>query len=120
MATPSKTAPRKRAKADKPAPTATDVHPTTVAPIAETASSRPDPKGKLGAVIGLLRRPDGAQITELMATTGWQAHSVRGAISGAIKKKLGLIVTSDKTEAGRVYRIAPGAPAAPSAPEAAA
>ena len=38
--------------------------------------------------------------------TGWQAHSVRGALSGALKKKLGLIIISAKTEAGRVYRIA--------------
>ena len=42
----------------------------------------------------------------MMAATGWQAHSVRGAISGAIKKKLGLDVRSEKTEGGRVYRIA--------------
>jgi Protein of unknown function (DUF3489) len=39
--------------------------------------------------------------------TGWQPHSVRGAISGALKKKLGLAVASDKVEGrGRVYRIA--------------
>lgn len=40
-----------------------------------------------------------------MAATGWQAHLVRGAMSGAIKKGLGLAITSDKTEAGRIYRI---------------
>ena len=40
-----------------------------------------------------------------MAATGWQAHSVRGAISGSIKKALGLEVLSEKTDAGRVYRI---------------
>jgi hypothetical protein len=56
-------------------------------------------------VIALLRRPDGAGIGELMATTGWQAHSVRGAIAGALKKKLGLTVLSEKTETGRTYRI---------------
>jgi len=63
------------------------------------------PKGKLGLVIGLLRRPEGAALTELMSATGWQAHSVRGALSGAIKKKLGLTVLSEKTVAGSVYRI---------------
>lgn len=70
-----------------------------------TDGARPDPKGKLGALIGLLRRPDGATLAELMAATGWQAHSVRGAIAGAVKKKHGLTVTSEKTETGRTYRI---------------
>ena len=41
----------------------------------------------------------------MMAATGWQAHSVRGAISGAIKKTLGFNVVSEKTEAGRTYHI---------------
>ena len=41
-----------------------------------------------------------------MSATGWQAHSVRGAISGAIKKRLGLKVTSEKSDGVRTYRIA--------------
>ena len=61
--------------------------------------------GKLGAVIGLLQKPEGATIPILMAATGWQAHSVRGALAGSVKKK-GHAVTSEKTETGRVYRIA--------------
>ena len=40
-----------------------------------------------------------------MAATGWQAHSVRGAISGAIKKKLGLTVSSELVEGTRTYRV---------------
>ena len=64
-----------------------------------------DPKGKLGAVIALLRRPEGATLEEMMSATGWQAHSVRGALSGAIKKGRGLTVLSEKTDTGRVYRI---------------
>jgi hypothetical protein len=71
----------------------------------QALAPRPSPKGKLGAVVALLRRPGGATVEEVMGATGWQAHSVRGAISGAIKKKLALQVTSDKTERGRVYRI---------------
>lgn len=63
------------------------------------------PKGKLGLLVNRLRQPEGAQIAELMTLTGWQAHSVRGAISGALKKKLGLTVSSEKTETGRLYRI---------------
>lgn len=41
----------------------------------------------------------------MMAVTGWQAHSVRGALSGALKKKLGLTLSSTPEESGRVYRI---------------
>ncbi|WP_296450126.1 DUF3489 domain-containing protein [Phenylobacterium sp.] len=66
-------------------------------------------KGKVGILIDLLRRPGGATVEAMMAATGWQAHSVRGAISGAIKKGKGLTVTAEATEAGRVYRIAEGA-----------
>lgn len=61
---------------------------------------------KLSTVITLLRRPKGASINDLMNATGWQAHSVRGAISGAIKKKQGLAVTSEVSGDRRVYRIA--------------
>ena len=61
---------------------------------------------KLGALIAALRRLEGATIAELMAATGWQAHSVRGAISGNLKKKLKLEVVSEVVEGrGRVYRI---------------
>ena len=63
------------------------------------------PKGKIAILIGLLERPEGATTVELMAATGWQAHSVRGTIAGSIKKTLGLGVFSQKSEAGRVYRI---------------
>ena len=76
-----------------------------------SAPSRPAPAGKLGIMVTLLSRPDGAQIADLMSATGWQAHSVRGAIAGALKKGRGLTVISEKTEAGRVYRIDDGAPA---------
>ena len=77
---------------------------------ADASAAKPaGPRGKIGALVARMRAPGGATIPDLMETTGWQAHSVRGAIAGAIKKKLGLAVTSTKTEAGRVYRIeAPG------------
>ena len=46
-------------------------------------------------------------VDQIMEATGWQRHSVRGAIAGALKKKLGLAVTSEKVEdRGRVYRVA--------------
>jgi Protein of unknown function (DUF3489) len=63
------------------------------------------PSGKLGKVIALLKRPKGATIADLVKATDWQAHSVRGAISGAIKKKLKLTVVSEKTGDVRTYRI---------------
>jgi hypothetical protein len=63
--------------------------------------------GKGLAILTLLRREQGATIEELMAATGWQAHSVRGFLSGNVKKKLGLTVLSEKAEDGiRRYRVA--------------
>jgi hypothetical protein len=62
---------------------------------------------KLALLLDHLQRKGGATIAEAVKVTGWQPHSVRGAISGALKRKLGLAVTSDKVEGrGRVYRIA--------------
>jgi hypothetical protein len=53
-----------------------------------------------------LKRPNGATLKELMKATGWQPHSVRGFISGAVGKKMGLTVTSAKTEDGeRSYSV---------------
>ena len=60
---------------------------------------------KLDAIIKLMRRPKGASIAQMMAETGWQSHSVRGAISGAIKKKLGLAVSSERAGDERLYWI---------------
>jgi hypothetical protein len=42
----------------------------------------------------------------MVEATGWQAHTVRGALAGALKKRLGLAVTSEKVDGARVYRIA--------------
>jgi hypothetical protein len=57
-------------------------------------------------MIELLKRPDGATLNQLVEVTGWQAHTVRGAMAGALKKKLGLNIASDKTDGQeRKYRI---------------
>ena len=62
---------------------------------------------KQALLIRLLERKSGASIEEIVEATGWQAHSVRGAISGTLKKKLGMAVSSEKVDGrGRVYRIA--------------
>ena len=61
---------------------------------------------KQAKLIAMLKSPKGSTIDEIVAAFGWQPHTVRGAIAGALKKKLGLEVTSEKVEArGRVYRL---------------
>jgi hypothetical protein len=61
---------------------------------------------KQAQLIDMLRSPTGATMEAIIAATGWQAHSARGAMSGALGRKLGLIVTSAKEDGrGRVYRI---------------
>ena len=62
---------------------------------------------KQAMLIDMLQRPEGASITEIVEATSWQAHTARGAISGALKKKLGLeIVSTNDRERGRCYNIA--------------
>ncbi len=61
---------------------------------------------KQETLIEMLRAEDGATIEEIVDATGWLPHTVRGAMSGALKKKLGLTITSEKVEGrGRVYRL---------------
>ena len=61
---------------------------------------------KQAAVIQMLRRSEGATIQQIMESTGWLAHTVRGTFAGAFKKRLGLDITSTKDiGADRVYRI---------------
>jgi hypothetical protein len=62
---------------------------------------------KLAAIVEAMRHPGGATIAQMMAGTGWQAHTVRGAISGMVRKRLGYAVVSEKGADGqRAYRIA--------------
>ena len=61
---------------------------------------------KQAKLIELLMRPSGASVAEIAEITNWQAHSIRGAISGGLSKKLGLTIVSEKSGTGaRVYRI---------------
>ena len=62
--------------------------------------------GKIDKIIAMMRRPKGATISDLTKATAWQAHSVRGAISGTLRKKQGLNVVSEKSGDARLYRIA--------------
>ncbi|MCZ2147977.1 MAG: DUF3489 domain-containing protein [Bryobacterales bacterium] len=62
---------------------------------------------KKAIVLDLLKRPEGATLREIQEATGWQAHSVRGFISGSLSKKMGLNVESSKRDDGqRVYKLA--------------
>ncbi len=91
---------------------------TKPAPHAKRAAAKPAAKAKSpksvradskqASLITLLRSPKGATIKQMMQATGWQPHSVRGVISGVLKKRLGLKVESVKPEGAeaRVYRIA--------------
>jgi Protein of unknown function (DUF3489) len=75
-----------------------------VAPKKEAKTPRDG--SKKAKVLALLGRKEGATLAQLMKATGWQAHSVRGFLSGALGKKMGLEVTSAKSEDGeRTYSI---------------
>lgn len=79
------------------APTEPDVAPRARTPRAGTKQAK---------LIEMLRAEGGATIEEITAATGWQSHTVRGAMAGALKKKLGLEVTSERDEdRGRVYKL---------------
>lgn len=67
-------------------------------------STTAETTSKLDMIVSLLTRPDGASLDELTAATGWQAHSVRGALAGSLKKK-GHRIGSQKIDGARRYRI---------------
>jgi hypothetical protein len=92
-------APKKRGRPTKAAATSTS------APTAAPRNSRADTKQ--AQMIAMLRRKQGATIDQIVEASGWRPHTVRGFFAGALKKKLGLTVTSEKVKGGaRVYRIA--------------
>jgi hypothetical protein len=90
----------------------------------EVAATRTPRTGtKQARMIEMLKRPEGATVEQIAAATGWQHHTIRGAISGALKKKLGLTVEATRTRevgpnktgakgSSTVYRITGSPPAA--------
>ena len=80
-----------------------------------TQTKRPAVRGhsstetKTDKVVKLLRRKNGATIADLQKATGWQAHSVRGLLSGTVRKRMGINVESGPDSRGtRRYRVAEG------------
>jgi Protein of unknown function (DUF3489) len=84
-----------KAKATKSAPTASGPE---AAPACEP-TTKPTPRTgtKQAQMIELLKRPEGATVEQIAEATGWQHHTIRGAISGALKKKLGLTIEATRT-----------------------
>ena len=74
-------------------------------PAAAHASTPARSGTKIDTLLKLMKAKSGATLDQLVRATGWQAHSVRGAISGTVKKKLGLNVQSARVDGMRVYRI---------------
>lgn len=74
---------------------------TSTAPASVASLAR---SSKLDRLVALLTRPEGATLVQMMDATGWQAHSVRGALAGSLRKK-GHAVTSEKVDGTLRYRI---------------
>ena len=88
------------------APTEEPAPDTLTEPAAAPKTRTPREGTKQATLIAMLRAPEGATLDEIVAATGWLPHTARGAMSGALKKKLGLTITSEKVEGrGRVYAI---------------
>ncbi len=93
---PKGAAPKKAAKAGKKA----------AKPAPAKKAGTPRAESKTAKILEMIRRPKGATLAEIMKATGWQPHSVRGFISGALGKKMGLAVESTKGDDGeRRYRL---------------
>jgi hypothetical protein len=69
------------------------------------AESKAGKNTKTARIVALLRRPNGATLETLMKATGWQAHSVRGFLSGQLRKRMHLRLKSTKHDGARVYTL---------------
>ena len=97
---------RARTVAPKKAKSGKKASPAKKAPKGAKKAAGARDGSKAATILDLLKRKDGATLKELMKVSGWQAHSVRGFLSGTVGKKLGLAVTSVKSEDGeRSYSV---------------
>jgi len=95
------------APAQQAAPTAPKTAKAAKQATAKDATPTTREGSKKAIVLDMLKRPEGATLKDIMSATAWQAHSVRGFISGGLGKKMGITVESFKSESGeRAYRIA--------------
>jgi hypothetical protein len=96
---------RKGLKATQAKAPATSRRRKTMPPPVSTVAAEA-PATKQARLIALIKQAPGASLADLTAATGWQAHSVRGAISGVLRKRLQLPVISETVDGTRRYRIA--------------
>ncbi len=89
--------PHPRSKTPRRGPGASNNDPAAATP------AMPKPPSRLDQLEQLLTAPGGTSIAEMVEATGWQQHSVRGAMAGALKKKRALIITSEKIDGVRRY-----------------
>jgi hypothetical protein len=91
--------PQGGAQAQEPVPAGQEPQASESAPDASPAARTRTPRAgtKQARMIELLQRPEGATVEQIAETTGWQHHTIRGAISGALKKKLGLTIEATRT-----------------------
>ena len=104
--TAKKAAPQQRAVVPQRAKSGRKVEPTKKAAHGSEAGGPPSQGSKTAKVLDLLKRSGGATLKEIMKATTWQSHSVRGFLSGTLRKKMGLRVDSFKrNDNERTYRI---------------
>jgi Protein of unknown function (DUF3489) len=82
------------------------------APVQKARTTKTAGETKQAKVLALLHRPGGASISDLVKTTGWQQHSVRGFLAGTVRKRLGLNLESKKQDGERIYHVTAAKPSA--------
>jgi Protein of unknown function (DUF3489) len=116
MPKPGKKSAKKRSPKSKPS-RASPTKPTLLTRAQSGAGKSADAISEQAHVIAMLESPTGTTIAAMMQATGWQQHSVRGFLSGVVRKKLKLKLASIKADGNRVYRIDDESPPKASGPQ---